>query len=163
LDLNNFGIVFAMLGAALAALLACIGSAIGVGLAGESASGLVTEDPSKFGKAMLLQLLPGTQGLYGIIVAFITLLQIGIIGGASQPVSLAKGLLYLFACLPMGFVGLWSAVRQARVAAAGIGMIAKRIEEFGKAMVFSAMVEFYALLALLISFLSVIGIGSLKI
>jgi V/A-type H+-transporting ATPase subunit K len=160
--MDNFGIVFALLGAALSALLSCIGSAMGVGLAGEAAAGLVTEDPSKFGKAMLLQLLPGTQGLYGVIVAFITLLQIGVLGGGAK-VSLAKGLLYLFACLPMGLVGLWSAIHQARVSAAGIGIIAKRIEEFGKAMVFAAMVEFYALLALLISFLSVIGISSLEL
>ncbi|MDR1253405.1 MAG: V-type ATP synthase subunit K [Oscillospiraceae bacterium] len=160
--MDNMGIVFALLGASLAALLSCIGSAIGVGLTGEAAAGLITEDPSKFGKAMILQLLPGTQGLYGVIVAFITLLQIGVLGGDSN-VSLAKGLLYLFACLPMGLVGLWSAIRQARTAAAGIGVIAKRIEEFGKAMVLAAMVEFYALLALLISFLSVIGVSSLKL
>ncbi len=76
--MNSFGIVFALLGAALAALMAGIGSAVGVGMAGEAAAGVVTEDPGKFGKVLLLQLLPGTQGIYGLLVAVLTLIQIGI-------------------------------------------------------------------------------------
>ena len=105
--MGNLGIVFALTGAALAALMAGIGSAIGVGMAGEAAAGVVTEDPNKFGKVLILQLLPGTQGIYGLLIAFITLSQIGILGGSGD-ISIAKGLLYLAACLPMAFVGLWS-------------------------------------------------------
>ena len=70
--MNGLGIVLALLGAALAALMAGIGSAIGVGMAGEAAAGVVTEDPQKFGKFLILQLLPGTQGIYGLLIAFIT-------------------------------------------------------------------------------------------
>ena len=92
--MSNFGIVLALLGAALASLMAGIGSAIGVGMAGEAAAGVVTEDPGKFGKVLLLQLLPGTQGIYGLLVAVLTLIQIGILGGSSD-VSLGQGLLYL--------------------------------------------------------------------
>ena len=106
--MESLGIVFALTGAALAALMAGIGSAIGVGMAGEAAAGVVTEDPNKFGKVLILQLLPGTQGIYGLLIAFITLSQIGILGGSAD-ISTAKGLLYLAACLPMAFVGLWSA------------------------------------------------------
>ncbi len=102
--MENLGIVLALLGAALAALFAGIGSAIGVGIAGEAAAGVVTEDPNKFSKVLVLQLLPGTQGIYGLLIGFITLTQIGIMGGSSD-ISLAKGLLYLAACLPMAFVG----------------------------------------------------------
>ena len=101
--MGNLGIVFALTGAALAALMAGIGSAIGVGMAGEAAAGVVTEDPNKFGKVLILQLLPGTQGIYGLLIAFITLSQIGILGGSGD-ISIAKGLLYLAACLPMAFV-----------------------------------------------------------
>ena len=68
---NNGGIIFAALGIALAVGLAGIGSAKGVGLVGESATGLLTEEPEKFGKALVLELLPGTQGLYGFVVGFI--------------------------------------------------------------------------------------------
>ena len=98
-DWDTLGIVFALLGAVLAALLGGIGSAIGVGMTGQAAAGVVTEDPGKFGKVLVLQLLPGTQGIYGLLIGFITLTQIGILGGNSD-ISLAKGLLYLAACLP---------------------------------------------------------------
>lgn len=160
--MDNWGIVFALLGAVLAALLAGIGSARGVGMAGEAAAGVVTEDPSKFGKVLVLQLLPGTQGIYGLLIAFITLSQIGVLGGNAQ-MSLAKGLLYFLACLPMAVVGYWSALRQARAAVASIGLVAKRPEQFGKAMIFPAMVETYAILALLISILAVSGIGAINV
>jgi len=156
------GIAFALLGAALAALLAGIGSAIGVGIAGEAAAGVVAEDPAKFSKVLILQLLPGTQGIYGLLIAFITLTQIGIMGGSAD-ISLVKGLLYFAACLPMGFVGLWSAIRQARASVASIGLVSKRPEQFGKAMIFPAMVETYAILALLISILSIFGVAGLNI
>ncbi len=160
--MENIGIVIALLGAVLAALMSGIGSAIGVGMGGEAGAGVVTEDPSKFGKVLILQLLPGTQGIYGLLVAFITLSQIGILGGNPE-VSLAKGLLYFAACLPMAIVGLWSAIRQARASVASIGIIAKKPDQMGKAMIFPAMVETYAILALLISILAVSGIGGLNI
>ncbi|MEG1441209.1 MAG: V-type ATP synthase subunit K [Oscillospiraceae bacterium] len=160
--MENLGIVFALLGAALAALMAGIGSAIGVGMAGEAAAGVVTEDPQKFGKVLILQLLPGTQGIYGLLIAFMTLTQIGILGGSSD-MSMAKGMLYFAACLPMAFVGLWSAIRQARASVAGIALVAKRPDQMGKAMIFAAMVETYAILALLVSILSIFGIAGLNI
>lgn len=156
----NFGVVFALTGAALAALMAGIGSAIGVGMTGEAAAGACTEDPNRFGKVLVLQLLPGTQGIYGLLIAFITLTQIGILGGSAD-ISITKGLLYLAACLPMAFVGLFSAIRQGRAAVASINMICKRPETFGKSMIFPAMVETYAILALLVSILSVFGIQNL--
>ncbi|MCI5893535.1 MAG: V-type ATP synthase subunit K [Clostridiales bacterium] len=160
--MESLGIVFALAGAALAALMAGIGSAIGVGMSGEAAAGVVTEDPNKFGKVLILQLLPGTQGIYGLLIAFITLTQIGILGGSAD-ISLAKGLLYFAACMPMAFVGLWSAIRQARAAVSGIQLVAKRPDQMGKSMIFAAMVETYAILALLISILSINGIGGLHI
>ena len=160
--MGNLGVVFALTGAALAALMAGIGSAIGVGIAGEAAAGVITEDPNKFSKVLVLQLLPGTQGIYGLLIGFITLTQIGIMGGSAD-ISLAKGLLYLAACLHMAFVGLWSAIKQGRASVACIGLVAKRPDQFGKAMIFPAMVETYAILALLISILSIFGIGGLSL
>ena len=134
------------------------GSAIGVGIAGQAAAGVVTEDPGKFAKVLILQLLPGTQGLYGLLIGFITLSKIGILGGGLAEVDVTTGLLILAACLPIGIVGLISGRSQGKTAAASIGIIAKRPEQFGKAMLFPAMVETYAILALLISFLAVSGI-----
>ena len=154
---SNLGLVYALLGAAVAVFLAGAGSAFGVGIAGQAASGVVTEDPSKFAKVLIMQLLPGTQGIYGLLIGFITLTQIGIMGGSSD-ISVAKGFLYLAACLPMAFVGLYSAIKQGKAAVASIGLVAKKPDQFGKAMIFPAMVETYAILALLISILAVTAI-----
>ena len=156
--MSNLGMVFASLGAALAALMAGVGSARAVGMTGEAAAGVVTEDPGKFGKVLILQLLPGTQGIYGLLIAFITLTRIGILGG--EPVtSWQTGLLYLVACLPMAIVGLWSAIAQGKTAIAGISLIAKKPDQMGKSMIFAAMVETYAILALLVSILAIFGIN----
>ena len=122
----------------------------------------MTEDPEKFGKVLLLQLLPGTQGIYGLLVAVFTFMQTGILGSPAN-VSFIQGILYFAACLPMGIVGLWSALRQARAAVAGIGIVAKRPDQMGKAMIFPAMVETYALLALLTSVLAILNIPSINL
>ena len=150
---NDMGMVYALLGAAVAVFLAGAGSAIGVGIAGQAASGVVTEDPSKFAKV-----LPGTQGIYGLLVGFITLSKIGLLGGGAADLDPKTGLLILAACLPIGIVGLISGKAQGQTAAAAIGIVAKKPDQFGKAMLFPAMVETYAILALLISILSVTAI-----
>lgn len=153
------GLGLALLGAALAGGLSGIGSAKGTGLVGEAAAGLVTEDPSKFGQTLLLQALPGTQGLYGLLIAFLVLQKVGIVGGTGLlPISPQNGVYILAACIPIAIVGYSSAISQGRTAAAGIGIIVKRPEEISKAMVYAAVVETYAILALLISFLMLNGI-----
>ena len=151
------GMVFALIGAALSTALAGMGSALGVGMAGQAAAGVVSEDPDQFAKVLLLQLLPGTQGIYGLLVTFITLSRIGILGGT--PIADAgTGLSYLFACLPIAIVGLVSAFHQGKTSVACIGLVAKKPDQFGKAMLFPAMVETYAILALLVSILAVTNI-----
>lgn len=122
---NNLGLFYALLGAALAVLMAGMGSAIGVGTAGQAASGVMTEDPSKFAKVLVMQLLPGTQGLYGLLIGFVTLSKIGIIGGNAVSISALQGLEILAACLPIAIVGLVSGKHQGKTAAASIGIIAK--------------------------------------
>lgn len=155
----NLGLVFAIAGAALAALLSGIGSAKGVGMVGEAAAGLVSEDPSKFTKVLILQILPGTQGLYGFITAIMVMIKIKLLSGAPVELTAGQGLQVLAACLPMAFVGYFSALKQARVAAAGVSVVAKKPAEQSKAMVLSAMVETYAVLALLISILLVLNLN----
>ena len=155
---ENLGLVYALLGAAAAVFLAGAGSALGVGIAGQAASGVVTEDPSKFAKVLVMQLLPGTQGIYGLLVGFITLSKIGLLGGGAAELTPQTGLLILAACLPVGIVGLISGKSQGQCSAAAIGIIAKKPDQFGKAMLFPAMVETYAILSLLISILAVTAI-----
>ena len=155
---ENLGLVYSLLGAAVAVFLAGAGSALGVGIAGQAAAGVVTEDPSKFAKVLVLQLLPGTQGIYGLLVDFLTLSKIGLLGGGAAQIDPQTGLLILAACLPVGIVGLISGKSQGETAAASIGIVAKKPEQFGKAMLFPAMVETYAILSLLISILAVTAI-----
>lgn len=154
------GIFLALFGAALATIFAGIGSAKGVGMATETGMGVLSEDPSKFGKMLVLELLPGTQGLYGFIVSFMVMLNTGVLGGGLQlDMSVTKGALYLAACLPIAIGGLISGIAQGKAAVAGISLVAKREQEFSKAMVSVTLVEIYALLAFLVSLLSVIAIG----
>ena len=155
------GIVYALIGAALAVGLAGCGSAIGVGIAGQAASGVVTVDPSKFAKVLILQLLPGTQGLYGFIVAFFIMLNVGIFGGLNTGITTTMGWLYIVASLPIGIGGLISGIAQGRAAVAGISLLARRSSEFSKAMVSTTLVEIYALLAFLVSLLSVLAINGM--
>jgi V/A-type H+-transporting ATPase subunit K len=160
--LNNLGLIFALTGAIAAALVAGLGSAKGVGMAGIAGAGVVTDDPSKFGKVLILQLLPGTQGIYGLLIGFITLSKIGVLGGSSD-ISWQKGLLYLIACMPAVIVEYQSAIHQAKASIASMGILAKKPEAFGKSIIFPAMVETYAILALLISFLAVNGVRGINI
>ncbi len=146
---------WALIGAALAVALAGCGSAIGVGIAGQAASGVVTEDPDKFARVLIMQLLPGTQGIYGLLVSFIVLSKIGLLGGGMGYLEAADGLMILAACLPIAIAGLISAIYQGRTSAAAIGIIAKKPDQFGRAMLFPAMAETYAILSLLISILAV--------
>ena len=145
----------ALLGAGLAAALAGMGSAKGVGMVGEAASGLLTEDPSKFGKLLILQALPGTQGIYGLITAFLIVFKIGILG-TPVALSIGQGAYFLMAAMPIAIVGYYSAIKQSRVAIAGVNLISKRSDEVGKAITSAALVETYAIFAVLVSLLLVL-------
>ena len=126
---NNGGIVFAVLGMAMATIFAGIGSAKGVGFTGEAAAALTTEQPEKFGQALILQLLPGTQGLYGFVIAFLIYINLG------NDMSMVQGLNYFVAALP-----------------------AKKPEHATKGIIYAAMVETYAILGFVISFLLVLNV-----
>lgn len=152
------GLVLAILGAALSAGLAGTGSSLGVGIAGQAAAGVTTEDPSKFGKLLVLQALPGTQGIYGFIGAFFVLNMTGMLGGNPIELTIDQGWQICNACLPIAIAGLFSGIYQGKVSASGCGSIAKRPETMGKAIILAAMVETYAILGLLATILLLLGI-----
>ena len=147
--LNSIGgNALGLLGAALAALLAGIGSAKGTGMTGQAGAGLVSEDPSKSGKVMILQVIPGTQGLYGFVIFFLAFMKVS---GASLTVE--QGMQVINACLPIAIGGLLSAIAQGKVAVASINILAKKPDDWAKGMIMCIVVEFYAILCLLASFL----------
>ena len=150
------GLALALLGAGLAVGLSCVGSAKGTGIAGEAGTGLLCEDPSKSGKVMVLQLLPGTQGLYGMVVWFFALIRMNFMGNAAAVASamtVQTGLQFFAACMPMAIGGLLSAIAQGRVAAGSINILAKKPDDWSKGLILCGIVEFYAILSLLASML----------
>lgn len=157
--MDNLGIVLAVLGAAFAAGFSGIGSARGVGLVGEAGAGLLTEESNLFGRVLILQILPGTQGLYGFLVALLIFIKTGLLGGNPVALTWTQGMYFFVAALPIAIAGYFSAIYQGRVAASGISMIAKQSDQTAKAMTLSALVETYAVLALLISFIAVFRIS----
>ena len=146
------GIMLALFGAAFAGGMAGVGSAVGIGIAGESAAGVMSEDPDKFVKCLMLQALPGTQGFYGFIVVYMVLNKLQMFG---TPVSVTwiQGLMIFAACLPVALACWYSAIWQGKTSAAAIQMISKKPDTMGKALVLPAMVETYAVLSLLTSIL----------
>ncbi len=145
---TGWGLALAMVGALTAVLLGGIGSAVGVGLAGRTATGVLAEDPDKFGRLFLLVALPGTQGFYGFIGGLFIILKVGILG-TPKPVSVVQGWQFFFAALPVAISGLVSGIHQGKVAASGVEMAAKQPEASMKAVIYAAMVETYAVLGLL--------------
>ena len=151
------GLALALLGAGLAVGLSCVGSAKGTGIAGEAGTGLLSEDPSKSGKVMILQLLPGTQGLYGMVVWFFAINSMGLLGGdfnaLLSEMTVSRGMAYFAAYMPMALGGLLSAIAQGRVAAGSINILAKKPDDWSKGLILCGIVEFYAILSLLASML----------
>ncbi len=152
------GLAIGLLGAGLAACLAGAGSGIGTGIAGEAGTGLITEDPAKFGKVMILQVVPGTQGLYGLVVFFVAIMQMGLLDGSALSLSFVDGCRYFAACLPIGIGGLVTAIAQGKVAAGAINLLAKNPDHWAKGMILCITVEFYAILSLLASMMMLLFI-----
>lgn len=155
------GLALGFLGGGLACGMCCAGSAKGCGIAGEAGTGLLCENPSAFGRVIILQVIPGTQGLYGLVVWFFALLQMGVFGGSVNPLSMtvADGLRVFAACLPMALGGGLSAPAQGRVAATAIQLMAKRPGEMMKGVILCITVEFYAILSLLATFLMLMNLN----
>ncbi len=153
----ELGLVIAIAGAVTAALFAGIGSAIGVGLAGQASAGVMSEDPEKFGNLLFLTVLPGTQGIYGFVGAFLIMLRIGILGEAVS-LSIYQGWQVLLVSLPVAFCGLVSAIHQGRVCTAGVSMAAKQPAATARAVIMAVLVETYAVLGLLVTILLLQGL-----
>ena len=140
-------------------ILACIGSAKGTGMVGEAATGVLASNPEHFGKCMVLQVLPGTQGLYGLVIWFFAMLQMGALSGDAAAMTVAEGTRYFMACLPIAIGGLLSALAQGKVAVASINILAKKPDDWSKGMILCITVEFYAILCLLASFLMLLNLN----
>jgi V/A-type H+/Na+-transporting ATPase subunit K len=149
-----------VLGAALAVGLSGFGSATGISIAGQVADGVLAEDPDIFGRILIFVAMPGTQGIYGFLGAFLILLKSGFIGGAPiETMTIHQAWAFAFAGLPVGLGGWVSGIWQGKVCATGIALAVKRPEAMMKGVIYGAMVETYAILGLLITILALNGIN----
>ncbi len=151
----SIGFGVALAGGALAAGMGAAGSAIGCGLAGEMAAGVLSEDPDKFGQMLILQALPGTQAIYSLVVAILVMVKLQVFGGSSglYDLPLAKGIAVFAACLPCMLGEFVSAIWQGRASVGAAGLVAKRPDAFGKSVILPALVETFALLSLIATIL----------
>jgi len=146
------GIGWAIAGGFIAVAFGGVGSARGIRVAAAQAAGVMSEKPELFGKLLVLMSLPGTQGFYGLICAIMIARKIGLTSGTitCQPIV---GLSLFAVGLCTGFV-LWrSAFYQGETSAACINLVAKKPEEAGRAILLPALVETYAVVALLAAIL----------
>ncbi|MGE5598022.1 MAG: V-type ATP synthase subunit K [Bacteroidota bacterium] len=152
-----WGTVLTFLGVVVAVAFSGYGSARGVGVCGQTSSGVVAEDPGKFGKTLILTALPGTQGIYGFVIGM--LLVLVKLPAFDFVVPLDKGFLFFLAGIPVGVIGWLSGIWQGRVAAAGVGIVAKRPEEASKGIVYAGMVETYAILSFVTSLFLLLNVN----
>ena len=152
------GLVWALLGIALAVGLPGVGSSIAIGYVGQASAGAMTEKPENFGRFLILTALPGTQGIYGFVAAFFLMMKVNLVGGIPIDLTVAQGWSLFLASLPIAILGLISAIHQGRVCTAGVGLTVKKPGDSMKAVVLAVFVEFYAVLGLLITIFLVIGI-----
>lgn len=155
---TEYGLAIAIAASGLAAFAGGVGSAVGVSLPAQAAAGVLREDPEKFGSLFLLVVLPGTQGFYGFIAAFLIIVKIGLLGGSPVAPTLAQGVQILFAAVPVAVTGLFSGIYQGKACTSGVYLVSRHAEEVMKAVIFAAMVETYAVLGLLATFFLLNGI-----
>ncbi|MHC5269385.1 V-type ATP synthase subunit K [Enterococcus sp. LJL98] len=146
---ENGGLIFAALGVAMATICGGIGSTVGIGMTSQAAAGLIAEEPEKFGQALILELLSATQGLYGFVISFMIFLQI------TGDITFEKGIFLFVASLPISIAAIFNGVWQGRGSAAAMQILAKKPEHTTKGIIFVAMMETYAILGFVISFLLV--------
>ena len=140
-----------------------IGAGFGMCFATSKAVDAAARQPEAAGRIQTLLLLgcalAESIGLYGFIIAIFVLIRTGLLSGTVAQLTWQQGLLYFVACLPIAVCGLLSGIHQGKVAAAGVSLVAKKNDQSGRAITMASLVEFYAILPFLISFLAVFRIG----
>lgn len=155
------GTIIALIGAALGTILPGIGSVLGVQMCGKAAAGVTSEKPELFGKLLVLQILPGTQGLYGFLTTFLFMIQVGLLNGDGATafnLTTSQGWAYFTVFMPIAINGLISAIFQGKVATAGIMMTAKQPDASGKGITMAVLVETYAILSLIVSIMLIFAL-----
>jgi len=147
---DNLPLVMTILSIGIVIILTGMGSAKGGTMIGKAAAALISEQPEKFGQSLVLQMMSASQGLYGFIVAFLIFMNI------DDSLTFTTALRNLGGGLLMGLTGYLTAIKQSILATAGIQILAKKPEHSTKGVLYSAMIETYAIFAFVISVLIVL-------
>ncbi len=129
--------ILGYLGLGLVLALSGIGSAIGTTTAGNAAEGALKKKPEASGSYMVLSALPATQGIYGFVAFFMMLSKVAEAGAVVFGVGVSVGLVCMI-----------SAIRQGQVCANGIVGVSQGHNVFTNTLIYAALPEFYAILAL---------------
>jgi V/A-type H+-transporting ATPase subunit K len=149
----SIGVILGFSSVALVAALGGFGSIFGVSIAGRVANGVLAEKPKMFGSLVVLTALPGTQGMYGFLMAILLLVKLGVLGGSVVPLTNEEGWKYVMAALPCALTCFLSGIYQGKVAGAAISMLAKQPKSMVSGLMLTSLVEIYAILGLLASIL----------
>lgn len=156
----NWGLTLAFLGALIAVVLGGLGSSLGIRTAGQKAAGVLAEKPNLFGSLIVLTALPGSQGIYGLLIAIMILSSIGAMSGELVELTVQNGVNFLIAGTIIGILGLASAALQSKVVASSIGALARDESVAGGAIILSVLIETYAIFGLLIAiFITLAGLA----
>ncbi len=154
----QWGLFPALIGAGMSTFLASTGSVLGVSMVGQSGAGLITEKPELAGKVITLAVLPGSQGLYGMVISMLFIFNYADVINGTIAISPSQGLTLFAAFLPVAITCFTSAPYQGKVCSAGMHMLAKDGRLAGRVITLAALVETYALLGFLVSFFMLNGL-----
>ena len=142
--------IIATFGIALAVILTAVASSRGANMIGKAAAALISEHPERFGQSLVLQMMSASQGLYGFIIGFLIFLNMG------EGLTLQASMNYFFAGLIMGVAGYLTCIQQSAAATAGVQILAKKPEHSTKGLLYSAMIETYAIFTFVIAIMLVL-------
>jgi V/A-type H+-transporting ATPase subunit K len=157
---DNRMLVF--IGVALSCGIAATMASIGTGHVGSGAMGVVVERPEKFGRLIIYQAIPMTQGIYGLLMAILMINFTGLVGGPE--IAVLKGPYVGWGALAIGIVIAFSsisAIPQGMVATAAAAAFGRNTAVFGKGVVFAVMVETFAIFGVLVSIFLLLASGML--
>lgn len=155
----EIGNLLALVGAAIAVGVTGLGASFGMAIVQRASAGLVAEQPEKYNRTLVFQLLPTTVALYGFVVGFLVI-QNAVLSKTGG-YGLWQGAMVLAACLPVAVIGVAATIAQAKVCASVIMMFGKRSELYGRAITMAIFIEFFALLGLIVSILCIFAIPTI--
>ncbi|MFA4931609.1 MAG: permease [Caldisericia bacterium] len=156
--MTSLSSLWIFMGAAFVISLGSLGSAIGIRISGSQAAGVLSEKPELFGKMFVMMALPGTQGFYAFVYGIMMIVLSGVLN-KGVVISNAKGLAMMTVGIGVGSVEWLSAIAQGQAAAAAESLTARQPSSFGQAILIPALVETYAVIALVSGILLLLWIS----